>query len=51
MSASPSHLKGYLLAAALVTVTASSLGLVSAVPLTREGAGPARAARHVVVRC
>src|SRR3970282_946203 len=38
----------YLAAASLVTVTAFSLGLVTSVPLTRAGLGPARAALHVV---
>jgi putative peptidoglycan lipid II flippase len=38
----------YLGSSALVAVTASSLGLVSSVPLTRAGMGPAEAARHVV---
>jgi hypothetical protein len=38
----------YLGASALVAVTASSLGLVSSVPLTRAGLGPAEAVRHVV---
>jgi O-antigen/teichoic acid export membrane protein len=38
----------YLIASALVAVTASSLGLVSSVPLARSGLGPVRAARHVV---
>ena len=38
----------YLVASAVVTVTASSLGLVTAVPLTRAGLDPARVARHVV---
>lgn len=41
---------GYLIAAALIATTASSLGLVSAVPLTRLGLGLGgeRAGRHVV---
>jgi hypothetical protein len=38
----------YLLAAALVAVTASSLSLVSSVPLTRIGLEGERAARHIV---
>ena len=38
----------YLLSSAVVAVTASSLGLVTAVPLTRIGLGEGRAARHVV---
>jgi O-antigen/teichoic acid export membrane protein len=38
----------YLIASALVAVTASSLGLVSSVPLTRAGLGGDAAARHVV---
>lgn len=38
----------YLLASAIVAVTASSLGLVTAVPLTRMGLGDGRAARHIV---
>ena len=38
----------YLLSSAVVAVTASSLGLVTAVPLTRTGLGEGRAARHVV---
>jgi hypothetical protein len=38
---------GYLLASAVVAVTASSLGLVTSVPLTRSGLDPARVARHV----
>lgn len=38
----------YLGGSALVAVTASSLGLVSSVPLTRAGIGPDQAARHVV---
>ena len=37
----------YLLAAGVVGVTASSLGLVTSVPLTRAGLDPARVARHV----
>jgi O-antigen/teichoic acid export membrane protein len=37
----------YLLAAAVVGVTASSLGLVTSVPLTRAGLDPGRVARHV----
>jgi hypothetical protein len=38
----------YLIASALVAVTASSVGLVTAVPLSRAGLDPPRAARHVV---
>lgn len=38
----------YLAAASLVTVTAFSLGLVTAVPLARSGLSPELAARHVV---
>lgn len=38
----------YLGASALVAVTASSLGLVSSVPLTRVGIGGGRAAAHIV---
>lgn len=38
----------YLLSAAVVGVTASSLGLVTSVPLTRVGLGPLVTARHVV---
>jgi len=38
----------YLIAALLVAVTASSLGLVSSVPLTRDGLTPERTTRHVV---
>gem|GEM_PF-637281 len=37
----------YLLASAVVAVTASSLGLVTSVPLTRVGLDPGRVARHV----
>jgi hypothetical protein len=37
----------YLLAAGVVGVTASSLGLVTSVPLTRAGLDPTRVARHV----
>jgi hypothetical protein len=37
----------YLIAAAVVGVSASSLGLVTAVPLTRLGLDPERIARHV----
>ena len=37
----------YLLAAGVVGVTASSLGLVTSVPLTRTGLDPGRVARHV----
>jgi O-antigen/teichoic acid export membrane protein len=37
----------YLIAAAVVGVTASSLGLVTAVPLTRVGLSPEGVARHV----
>jgi O-antigen/teichoic acid export membrane protein len=38
----------YLLAAMFVTATAFSLSLISAAPLTRRGADPATAAKHVV---
>lgn len=38
----------YLIASAVVAVTASSLGLVTAVPLTRIGLDAGRTARHVV---
>jgi hypothetical protein len=38
----------YLIGSAIVAVTASSLGLVTSVPLTRGGVDPAAAARHVV---
>jgi hypothetical protein len=38
----------YLIAAFLVAVTATSIALVSTVPLAREGASPERVARHVV---
>jgi hypothetical protein len=38
----------YLIAAAVVSVTASSLSLVTAVPLTRAGLDPARTTRHIV---
>lgn len=38
----------YFVAAALVAVTASSLGMVSSVPLARAALSPARASRHVV---
>jgi len=38
----------YLVAAALVSVTASSLGMVSSVPLARTLLTPARTSRHVV---
>ncbi len=38
----------YLIAALLVAVTATSLALVSSVPLAREGLTPERTARHVV---
>jgi hypothetical protein len=37
----------YLIAAAIVGITASSVGLVTAVPLTRLGLEPRRVARHV----
>ena len=37
----------YLIAAAIVGITASSVGLVTAVPLTRLGLEPHRVARHV----
>jgi len=38
----------YLLTSAIVAVTASSLGLVTSVPLTRAGLEPEGAARHIV---
>ena len=38
----------YLIAALLVAVTATSLALVSSVPLSRDELTPARAGRHVV---
>jgi O-antigen/teichoic acid export membrane protein len=38
----------YFVGAALVSVTASSLGMVSSVPLSRVALSPARASRHVV---
>lgn len=38
----------YFVAAALVSVTATSLGVVSSVPLTRASLSDARASRHVV---
>ena len=38
----------YLVAAALVSVTAASLGLVSSAPLARAALSPERASRHVV---
>ena len=38
----------YLIATAIVVVTASSLGLATSVPLTRLGLDPAGTARHVV---
>ena len=38
----------YLISSAVVAVTASSLGLVTAVPLTRDGLDSGRTARHVV---
>ena len=38
----------YFVAAALVAVTASSLGMVSSVPLARAALSPERASRHVV---
>ncbi len=38
----------YLLTSAIVAVTASSLGLVTSVPLTRTGLDPGAAARHIV---
>jgi hypothetical protein len=37
----------YLIGSAVVAVSASSLGLVTSVPLTRAGIDPARVARHV----
>jgi hypothetical protein len=38
----------YLIAAFLVSITAASIALVATVPFAREGASPARVARHVV---
>ncbi len=38
----------YLISSAIVAVTASSLGLVTAVPLARAGIDTARTARHVI---
>ena len=38
----------YLIGSAIVAVTASSLGLVTSVPLTRDGIDAAGVARHVV---
>ena len=38
----------YLIASAVVSVAASSLSLVTAVPLTRGGLDPVRTARHIV---
>jgi hypothetical protein len=38
----------YLLSSAFIAVTASSLGLVTSVPLTRAGIDPPRTVRHVV---
>jgi len=38
----------YLVSSAVVAVCASSLGLVTAVPLARSGLGPGRAVRHIV---
>jgi len=38
----------YLIVAAVVTITGSSLSLVSSVPLTRSGLDAARTARHVI---
>jgi hypothetical protein len=38
----------YLIAAFLVAITATSVALVATVPFAREGASPARVARHVV---
>jgi hypothetical protein len=38
----------YLIGSAVVTVSASSLGLVTSVPLARSGIDPSRVARHVV---
>ena len=43
-----SFVYAYLAASALVAVTASSLGLVTSVPLARIGLDPAGVARHVV---
>jgi hypothetical protein len=38
----------YLFSSAVVALTASSIGLVTAVPMTRAGLGEGRAARHIV---
>jgi hypothetical protein len=38
----------YLIAALLVAVTATSIALISSVPLTRDGLSPERVVRHVV---
>ena len=43
-----SFVYGYLAAASLVTITAGSLGIVTAVPLTRLGLDSAETVRHVV---
>ena len=48
VGAQTSFAYAYLGAAALVAMTASSLGLVTSVPLTRAGVGAEEAARHVV---
>jgi hypothetical protein len=48
VGAQTSFAYAYIGAAALVAVTASSLGLVTSVPLTRAGLDALRSARHVV---
>jgi putative peptidoglycan lipid II flippase len=48
VGAATSFTYAYLISAALVAVTASSLGLVSSAPLTRTGLDAAAAARHVL---
>jgi hypothetical protein len=47
VGAQTSFMYAYLIAAAVVAISASSLGLVTAVPLTRLGHEPQRVARHV----
>jgi hypothetical protein len=46
--ATTSFVYAYLASAALVTITGSSIGLVTSVPLTRSGMDPPHVARHVV---
>jgi hypothetical protein len=43
-----SFVYGYLAAASIVMITASSLGIVTSVPLSRSGLSPGETARHVV---